>query len=54
MLNGAIPVRFSLITTLLVALLLASGLARLRGPMLAVGLVVYRRVRPATSGAPVR
>jgi hypothetical protein len=39
-LNGAIPVRFSLLTTLLVALILARGLGQLRGRALAVGLVV--------------
>jgi hypothetical protein len=38
--NGAIPVRISLLTTLLVALILARGLGQLRGRALAVGLVV--------------
>lgn len=38
--DGVVVVRFTLITTLLVALMLAWGLAKLRGRTLAVGLVV--------------
>ncbi len=38
--DGVVVVRFTLITTLLVALLLAWGLARLRGRAYAVGLIV--------------
>jgi hypothetical protein len=40
LLEGAVVVRFTLITTLLVALILAWGLARLRGRALAVGIAV--------------
>jgi hypothetical protein len=40
LLDGAVVVRFTLVTTLLVALILAWGLARLRGRALAAGLVV--------------
>lgn len=52
LLDGTVVVRFTLITTLLVALILAWGLARLRGPVLAVGLVVVAAalipLRPAS------
>jgi hypothetical protein len=40
LLDGTVVVRFTLITTLLVALILAWGLARLRGRAFAVGVVV--------------
>jgi hypothetical protein len=55
--NGAIPVRFSLLTTLLVALVLARGLAQLRGRSLAIGLVVvaatFVPLRPAHRYGPI-
>jgi hypothetical protein len=55
--NGAIPVRFSLLTTLLVALVLARGLAQLRGRALAIGLVLvaatFVPLRPAHRYGPI-